>query len=442
MSTAPVVLDYGREPARDRVRLVVGAAGLFAIFAYLLIYHFHHERRDVGHLGDFPTFYQAAQFAREHKDIYLAGKNEKQMYVYPPLIAFLYTPLTNVSELHAAQIMLVLTAAMLLASLLIASRSMLERLSIVSPGAVLAAAFVVSILNENELRAVMTMLETDSLMLLMFTLALWWLDRRPVLSGAALALAFNIKYLSIVALPYLILRRRWRAAGSMIVGSVFFALLPALLLGWQENLRCLGVAFGGLLRWVGISSPGARNISVHDIGDMLSVSITSGLARLLHRHGGSNAVVMLTAAIVGLLALGCVAILYRRSGFSLWAWPPPRKQLDEPYKPLVGLEWAGLITVALAFSPDTNVRHLVLAVIVNAAAVTLLLAGSRGRLLVGIVLIFVSFIMPVRGLAWFYFRYSIPGWCLLIGYLLILATGLDHIRRRAQLRTALGSGLE
>jgi hypothetical protein len=286
----------------------------------------------------------------------------------------------------------------------------------------------------------MTMLETDALMLLMFTLALWWLDRRPVLAGAALAFAFNIKYLSIVALPYLILRRRWRAAGSMIVGSAVFALLPALLLGWQENLRCLGVAFGGLLRWVGISSPGARAISVHDIGDMLSVSITSGLARLLHSHGGSNAVVMLAAAIVGVAALGCVAILYRRSGFSLWAWPSPKQQLDEPYKPLVGLEWAGLITVALAFSPDTNVRHLVLAVIVNAAAATLLLAPapgiSRGRLIVGIVLIFVSFIMPVRGAAWFYFRYSIPGWCLLIGYLLILATGLEYVRRRMRPRTS------
>ena len=416
-------------------RTTLCVLGLSAVFGYLLIYHLHHERRDVGHLGDFPTFYQAAQFAREHKDIYLAGKNEKQMYVYPPLIAFLYTPLTHFSELQAAQIMLVLTAAMLFGSLLLAARSMLERLALVTPGAVVAVAFAVSILNENELRAVMTMLETDSLMLLMFTLALWWLDRRPVLAGAALAFAFNIKYLSIVALPYLVLRRRWRAAGSMIVGSATFALLPALLLGWNDNLRCLGIAFGGLLRWVGISSPGARNISVHDIGDMLSVSVTSGIARLLHPRGAGNAAVMLLAAAVGAAALAWVAVLYRRGDFSLWFWPGGTEQTREPYRALVALEWAGLITVALAFSPDTNVRHLVLAVIVNAAAVTLLSTAPAGvsktPLVAGMMLIFVSFIMPVRALSGFYFRYSLPGWCLLLGYLVILWTGLQAVRLKS-----------
>src|SRR6185437_546115 len=244
--------DAKREqPNRARPVLWLSILGITAIFGYLLIYHYHHESMDHGkHLGDFPTFYQAAQFALQHRDIYTAGR-PKQMYVYPPLIAFVYAPLTKLPVVQAAHVMLVLTIILLVASILLASRTMVDRAYVHRPALIGAVALMVTALGENELRAQLTMLETDALMLLMFTLALYWLDRRPIWAGLALAFAFNIKYLSIVTLPYLILRRRWTAAFSMVLGAVFFALLPAVLLGWNEEIRCLQVSTGGLLRWVG-----------------------------------------------------------------------------------------------------------------------------------------------------------------------------------------------
>ena len=431
-----------RSPASDSRLIALSLTGIAAVFIYLLVYHAHHERRDAGHLGDFPTFYQAAQFAREHRDIYTAGHRETdQMYVYPPLIAFLYIPFTFLSLPNAAMIMLFLTALILLGSVFLSARTMLDRLSAMTPTTLCAAALLIAILSENEMRGEMTMLETDALMLLMFALALHWLDRRPVLAGVALAFAFNIKYLSIVALPYLILRRRWSAVAGMLIGTVVFALLPAIQLGWHEDIRCLRVSMGGLLRWVGISPDSSHSITVHNIADGLSVSITSALARVMGAHGFSNPQILVAAAGVAFLALVIVIIMYQFEGLPLWQWPNRRRQAQGPYLGLIAMEWAGLVTIALAFSPDTNTRHLVLTVLVNAAAASLLVAPklsvSRAPALIGAVVIFLGYIMPgartLRHLGFNHFVYGVPCWGLLIGYLMILLTGLNYIstQRRA-----------
>jgi hypothetical protein len=409
----------------------VSIAGIAAIFGYLLVYHYHHESRDDGHLGDFKTFYQAAELARNHGDIYTAGP-PRQKYVYPPLIAFLYTPLTALPRLQAARVMLFLTAAMMLGSFLLAARAVGVRLGVGGITTSIFIALLISLLNENEMRNQLTMLETDALMLLMFTLALYWLDRFPVMAGLALALAFNIKYLAIVTLPYLLLRRRWKAAGSLVIGSLFFAILPAVLLGWREDLRCLHVAFGGLLKWFHVAPAAGYAVEVHDIGDTLSLSITSSLAHLLTPRGYSDFAVMLSAACVGVISLGVVAGMYAINGFSLWLMPENRDSDRAGLAGLVALEWAGLVTVAVVFSPNTNTRHLLLVPIINVVGLVIVLmprpARSRLPAIAGLVLILLSLIMLPKNFRPHYFRYGITCWGILVGYLLILWSGLRNIR--------------
>lgn len=434
------VPPYTHLPPADRSQwdpriIGVSLAVISVIFGYLLIYHLHHERQGKGHLGDFPTFYQAAEFARDHKDIYTAGSSPDQMYVYPPLIAVLYEPLTHLSLRNAATAMLFPTAAMLLGSLILGAGEILDRFNARSSAAWCGVVAIATVLGENEMRGVMTMLETDSLMLLIFALAFWWLDRRPILAGLALGFGFNVKYLTIVALPYLLLRRRWRAAGGMLAGCVGFALLPAIQLGWHEDLRCLRVSMGGLLRWVGIAPEKTGSIKVHDIGDGLSVSITSGLSRMLHPLGFTNAQVMVAAAGVGVLTLAIVAMLYRINRLPLWLWPDCAGQAAQPFRSLVALEWVGVVTAAIVFSPDTNARHLVLAAFVNLLGASLILLPARGisRLVPAIAmgLILLSFIAPfakqLRHAGFNHYFYSVPCWCLLVGYLMVLWTGLQSI---------------
>lgn len=440
--SAPPEIDRAPVDSTNRARQVIGLslAVIAIVFGYLIIYHFHHQRQGKGHLGDFPTFYVAAQYARAHKDIYTAGSSPDQMYVYPPLIAWVYMPLTHLSMRAAARLMLFFTAAMLLGSLVLGAGAILSRFNARSVALWCGVVAIASVLGENEMRGVMTMLETDSLMLLLFALAFWWLDRRPILAGLALGFAFNIKYLSIVALPYLILRRRWRAVAGMIGGCVAFALLPALQLGWHEDLRCLRVSMGGLLRWVGVAPEKSGSITVHDIGDGLSVSITSGLARVLRPHGMSNAQVMLAAAGVGIISLLIVAAMYRLDRLPLWIWPTRDAQAAQPFRGLVALEWVGIVTLAICFSPDTNARHLVLAAFVNLLGAGLLILPrggiSRVPVIIALAMIFLAFIAPfakqLRHMGFNHYVYSVPCWCLLVGYLLVLCAGLQLVKRIAR----------
>jgi hypothetical protein len=413
--------------------------GLVLLFGYLLGYHLHHERAQNGHLGDFPTFYQAAQLARNHQDMYLANQHGQQPYIYPPLIAVLYIPLTHLSLPAAARLMLLLTTAMLIAALLLGSAEMLRRLrGTAGATAVAAVALIVTILNEDQLRAVLTMLETDALMLLLFTLALCWLDRAPVRAGTALAFAFNIKYLSIVMFPYLLLRRRWSVASAMIVGSIAFALLPALHLGWTEDLRCLRVSSAGLLGWIGVKPPPAVHaVYVFKISDALSFSLTSGVARVLDTHHFPGSALVLVVGAIALASLAFATVLYHINGFSLWRSPPAAEQIRQPYLALTGIEWALLIAATLSFSPQTNARHLILSVIVNAAIVALVLqpivSWERLMLAMALLVIFCSKVLPTRHLINRADYFGLPGVGVLVGSLIFLAIALRDLRSREAL---------
>jgi hypothetical protein len=253
----------------------------------------------------------------------------------------------------------------------------------------------------------------------------------------ALAVVMNIKYLSIVALPYLLLRRRWRAAGSMVVGTVGLALLPATLLGWQENLRGIRIALGGISTWFGLTPPtrsDGRPIVVEPVGAKLSLSVTSFFARVC---GPSHSrLAMELTALTAISALGVAWAIYRKRGLPLWAWPPADQQRSQPYRGLIAIEWAGIIAASLAFSPDTNPRHLVLAVLVNCFAASVLLVPRkitwRWPVIAGIVLIFFGVAMPIRTWgATFFYPYSTPGWSLLIGYLLVLISATELVERKS-----------
>jgi hypothetical protein len=365
-------------------------------------------------------------------------------YVYPPLFAVLCKPLTFLRATGGAMVFLFINVACVLASLLIGSRAMMRRLGVpLATPAIFAAALLAGILAENDLRGELQAMETDVLIMLMFTLALHWLDDKPLRSGAALAFAMNIKYLTILALPYLLLRRRWKAAGGMVVWTVGFALLPALVLGWKENLRYLHTALGGLLGWVGKSTTAGATAHVHGIADGLSVSVTSAFARALKMHQLPQSYSLPIAAALGLLLLAGAWLLYRRNHFPMWRWPDAIAQQSQPFRGLVALEWAALIIVTLAFSPDTNTRHLSMVALVYTCAAPMLLVRREQvpwwPLFLGTLIAFVGLIMPVKALVSlsvlrFYFKWSFCSWSLLVMYALLLWTGLRYITRPGHLR--------
>ena len=62
---------------------------------------------------------------------------------------------------------------------------------------------------------------------------------RPLLGALCIAVGLDMKLLPLVLLPYLVYRREWKAAIMVGATVVVLTLLPALFLGWQQNIDLL-----------------------------------------------------------------------------------------------------------------------------------------------------------------------------------------------------------
>jgi hypothetical protein len=421
-----------------RQRFNLSAIAIAAVFVGIFAVYFILDCRRItqGHFGDFRHFYYAARALLDGADLYTSGTGG---YIYPPLIALLYTPIAKLPYETAAFVMLAINCVLAASAIRLLAGEFVDRFGLPAvPTLIWSIALLGAVLDVDKIRNELQMLQTNALMLMMFVLALRWLDRRPILAGIALGVVFNIKYLSLAMVPYLIVRRRWKTLSAFVLSAFGFAFLPAVVDGWQANLRSLHVAFGGLLHMVGAGA--GEQANVEDITAMFSSSITSAMARL-SEGGLPMSVVLLIVMGIALATLGIVIFLYRREGFSLFQWPNARGQTLQPYRGIVGLEWAGLVTAALVFSPQTNTRHLFLALMVTVPTAALLLSGrwDRGRMILAAatLLAFLGFILPpgrrpVTPQSASYRWTAVGGacWCLLMLFLTMLSEGLRQLKAK------------
>jgi hypothetical protein len=140
-------------------------------------------------------------------------------------------------------------------------------------------------------------------------------------------------------------------------------------------------------------------------------------------------------AVVGAIALAIVGAswwVYRHTRTPLWVRP----RAETPDAPAVmSLEWCALIVAVLLFSPQTQVRHMVLLIIPHliAAAVILRRPHASHWLIAGLVIEQSGLHLPpadwaseetvnaVRATGW-------TSWCLLAFFLTLLWTGLARCR--------------
>ena len=321
--------------------------------------------------GNLIDFLGAAHAMLQGHDIYNGGT---EGYVYPPLIAFLYQPLAMMSMKSAGFVSLAINSVVSIFTLVLVSHTLVERLT-ARFDARLAAQVAVfgAFCTFDKIKGEFGHLETNVFMLLAFTAAMRWVDKRPWLCGLALGFAFNIKYLPVVLVPYLMFRQRWTAIGWFVVWAIAFAILPALSMGWHANLHALAQASSGVLRLFNIRNGVAKVAHVRKITDAVSISLTSGLARTTHLRAPLP---LLVAACIG-TAFGLYAVVvYVQNQVPLLAWPGVLKQAIPPYRGLLSIEWMGMLLLTLIFSPFTNSRHLYMLLDVNIAAGVLIL-GSR-----------------------------------------------------------------
>lgn len=304
--------------------------------------------------GDFEHFYSGARAMRDGLDLYSSGMRG---YIYPPLIAFLFAPLTFFTVQIAAWIMLVLNLALGLTCAWVMSAEVMRRLgNDTSFNRVVVVTAVTTLLSATKLRSEIQMWQTNLLLMTALVFALRFLDERPRLAGLLLGLAFNIKYLPIVFLPYLIGRKRYAAAAWFVIGIVAFAFAPAMMSGWKLNLHHWAEALSGIASLVGIPTTAAQAANVDPITAGHSLSITSGLSRIMATDAPPSAPLAVAAA-VALVTAFMLRHVYAKWRKPLIGWPDAEGQVAQPYRGMIALEWSALVTLVLAFSPQTNPRH-------------------------------------------------------------------------------------
>lgn len=383
--------------------------------------------------GDFEHFYHGARALRDGTDLYASGVRG---YIYPPLLAFLFMPLAAFSVQTAAWIMLVVNLGLGLMCAWVMAGETLRRFDVEATSAhVAAVAALATLFAATKLRSEFQMWQTNILLMAALVLALRFLDSRPRLAGLLLGLAFDIKYLPIVFLPYLLLRRRFVAAGWFCVGIVVFALMPALVTGWSTNLHYWAQALSGIAHLFGISMPGIPPANIDPIGVGHSISITSGISRML-----SDAPRAMGPAVVACIAAATALVLwrvYRHAGVPLLVWPSAAEQGTQPWRVLVVFEWSALIALDLAFSPQTNPRHaslLLMTFVPMAAMLCFPTPGApRWPAWVGTAILLFGMLYPpnlpamVQELTWWR-HVGGAGWCMVLALPFFVAAGLARLR--------------
>jgi hypothetical protein len=349
-----------------------------------------------GKTGDFEYVFESATAVTRGENIYHYGQG---INPYPPLTAAWVSLLVPLGERGAAAAWLPLNLAMLGAALWLGAKEVVRRLNIRADRATVPLIALLSLVLVSE-QAMGTIRRgnKDVFLLLPIVLALRWVDRRALLAGALLAIGASVKYLTIVFLPYFILRGRFKAAAGFGLGWLVCFFGPALVLGWDFNLRMQSAAYAGVARMLGVQVDNvtAANAAPHDL-EVTGASALQAVRRLGEHLGWSRPVIYACVGVVALACLGVVWGVFRRGGAALFDGRFGRAESSHERERLVLLDWLGVTTAMLAFSLHLETRHTVMLAPVYATAAAVLVSrefSPRWPLLVMTILSYLAYRLP------------------------------------------------
>jgi hypothetical protein len=339
------------------------------------------------HNADFFDFYWAADAMRRGLNPYASGDGG---YIYPTWLAFVLQPLSLVGPNAAARVWTFVNLLLLIACTWFGSRQAERAWPDPSDGArspadraaaTLAVSSIAFLLLADSFRSEFEWNNCNLLLIACLVIAVPRIGAQPVAAGVALGLACAIKYLPVVFLPYLLVRGHWKAALAMFGTLLAVLLLPALQVGWSTHLDHIRIAFSGMrsMQQGKTSQELVGSVArVEAVHHGYSISITSGIARALRESGqGLGALWPVTALAASVALAGTWAIYLAKRVPLLRASPA-----DGPRTPAIGarvrlVECAGLMVAALAFSPQTQKRHLNLLLPFACVLGAMALRGSR-----------------------------------------------------------------
>jgi hypothetical protein len=201
-----------------------------------------------GKTKDYPLWFWAGQQVLQGRDLYPNGPDGYFDFLYPPLPALLLALPSYFGKIPLYMVLSALNAA---AWWLTGQISNAMTGSGRTPGPWLFA--LPGFLTLTFVFDMFDLGQPNLVLLAMMLFGFWLLQHaRPWSAGSLFALATAIKVFPIAVFPYLLWRRQWATAASMVVFLVFFLfVLPAPVRGFQHNVSELKTWVRGM---VGTSS--------------------------------------------------------------------------------------------------------------------------------------------------------------------------------------------
>ena len=182
--------------------------------------------------SDFGVYYRAGQDLWTDSPLYNLDHGLLLTYKYAPIVAVLWMPLAQLDPVAARVIWCLMDLAALAAIFAVA-------IVLVKGGERRSGIFaVVFLLTLGHIIAQLHSGQTTSIWILLTMLSFVAMTKdRPVISGSLLALAVCFKCVPIALLPiYLFSRRPVLCVMSFAVSFVILCLLPAVMIGWEQNV--------------------------------------------------------------------------------------------------------------------------------------------------------------------------------------------------------------
>ena len=322
----------------------------------------------------FSAFYYASLAVRNGGSILEASTD----YIYPPFMAFMIQPFTYVDISVAYRLWLCFSLLLTSSSMYVGIRAFSRCLGLephLRFG--LTAVAMALLLSAGEAKTEWSVAQCDGLVLDAFAFSFALMRNSPIMAGLVIAAGANIKYQTLVLVPYLLWRRRFKAVAATGVGMAVFGVLPAVSMGWRGTMDSWASALGGLGKMIGLHTQRVADIHALDWGS--SVSIPSAIARFARDgHWPSWGMPLLLALCLGALAVLTVTI-YLRHGLPLWGALDANRT---DHRSLFAMEWCMVMAGLLALGPQTTRRHLFLLMLFHLfIAVWLFTPGAlvRGR---------------------------------------------------------------
>ncbi|HEX2225652.1 MAG TPA: glycosyltransferase family 87 protein [Candidatus Binatia bacterium] len=323
----------------SKIRIFFGTT--IAVLAFLPINNYFR-----GSTKDYAKWFEVGQTVIEGGDIYAPRGDGTFQFMYPPTAAVLFAFPSYLGELPLIMILVVLYSAAWIVSLLL-TLFLVTRTFGRDPPLVyfLPALCCLPYVVENFI------LGQPNLLLLALMLGAFVCLRagKEWTAGALVALASAIKAFPVLALVYLIYRKRWKATVStVIVLILLLVVFPAPFRGMGRNLQDLQTWTTGMFRYEpeSISQREQRGFSWanHSL-----VAVAHRLLRPVNAHRKRDEVLFVNIADIDFkyVTLVIVAIGLGLCSLYLYCMPPRSRRSDTSD----ALEYAMLLLLILMLTP-------------------------------------------------------------------------------------------